>query len=93
MAATEKFFAFLSATPPNLLTLTEEEFAAFDEDAKKRLLTDYNVGQVWTLEASPVAGAWPTERIHYLVPNPPSETRDEFHALRAAWQQESSVEP
>lgn len=64
-----------------LLKLDAVQFAAFDADARARLLSDYNVGQTFDLDGA-----------HYLVPNPPSATRDEFHALRAAWQQESSVE-
>lgn len=80
MNATEKFFAFLSVPGKPLLRLTDEEFAAFDADAKKRLLSDYNVGQTWS-----------HEDVHYLIPNS-GATHEEFHALRAAWQQESSTE-
>ena len=71
----------LTFSNKRLLKLGDAEFLAFDRNAKARLLSDYNVGQVWSHDG-----------VHYLVPNPPSSTREVFHALRAAWQQESSTE-
>lgn len=78
MAAKENLITFCES---RLLKLDDEQFEEFGEDVAQRPLSDFNVGQVFTIDGC-----------HYCVPNPPSETREEFHALRAAWQQESSTE-
>ena len=61
-----------------LLRLDDKQFADFLSDANRRALNDFNVGQIFTFEGA-----------HYAVPNPPSPTREEFHNLRATWQQET----
>ena len=78
MNAKDKLIEFCES---RLLKLDDEQFEEFGEDASQRPLSDFNVGQVFTIDGE-----------HYCVPNPPSTTREEFHALRAAWQQESSIE-
>ena len=64
-----------------LLLLNEDQFDGFVSDAARRALSDFNVGQVFSFDGE-----------HYAVPNPPSATREEFHALRAAWQTEQGAE-
>lgn len=78
MDAKDKLIEFCES---RLLKLDAEQFEEFGEDVAQRPLSDFNVGQVFTIDGD-----------HYAVPNPPSTTREEFHALRALWQQESSTE-
>lgn len=65
-----------------LAVLDDLAFANFTANAMARLLSDFNVGQVFS-SLGP----------HYLVPNPSqtSTTHDEFHDLRQKWQAEESV--
>ena len=88
MTILEKLIDFCET---RLLILDESQFAAFGSDVAQRPLSDFNVGQVFTLQYGGNPEAELVTR-HYCVPNPPSPTRDEFHALRSAWQTESSTE-
>ena len=80
MNATET--ALLEFCFSRLLVASEEQFEDLNAGAPNNpILTDFNVGTIFTFHG-----------VHYLVPNPPTATREEFHALRSAWQQESSTE-
>ncbi len=74
----------------NLLKLDEAQFAAFGADVSARPLSDYNVGQVFTIPEVGTPTAVEPAR-HYLVPNPPSAAHAEFHDLRQKWQEEASA--
>ena len=74
--------ALLAYCETHLPKATELQFSYLNAGAPNNpILTDFNVGTIFTFHG-----------VHYLVPNPPTATREEFHALRSAWQQESSTE-
>ena len=88
MAAKDKLITFCET---RLLKLDDDQFDAFGEDVAKRPLSDFNVGQVFTLPEVGTPTSVEAAR-HYCVPNPTSTTREEFHALRSAWQTEEGAE-
>lgn len=78
MTAKQELLAFCKK---RLIRLDEEQYVAFIADAGRRALNDFNVGQVYTLNSA-----------HYCVPNPPSDTRVEFHALLTRVAQEEDTQ-